>query len=88
MARRQHREVDQTLLVREKEHYDGLLDVGRRLEREGALPPTTPVDLFTDKLWGLMNIGTFRNLVLERGWPLDQYRSWVRDTIRLQIGAA
>ena len=88
MARRQHPEVDQTLVPREEEHYDGLLDVGRRLEREGALPPTMPVGLFADMLWGLLNVGTFRNLVVERGWSLEQYRLWVRDTMRLQLGAA
>jgi AcrR family transcriptional regulator len=88
VARRQHAEVDQTLLPREAEHYEGLLDVGCRLERDGALPPTMPVGLFADMLWGLMNIGTYRNLVIERGWSPDQYRCWVRDTIRLQIGAA
>jgi AcrR family transcriptional regulator len=87
VARRQHPEVDQTLLAREAEHYDGLLDVGRRLERDGALPATMPVELFTDMLWGLMNLGTYRHLVVERAWPLDRYRRWVRDTIRLQIGA-
>ena len=75
MARRHHPEVDQTLLPREKEHYDGLLDVGRRLEREGALPSTLPPGLFTDMLWGVMNIGTFRTCH-ERGWSLDQYRCW------------
>ena len=42
MARRQHPEVDKTLLPREEEHYDGLLDLGHRLEREGALPPDDP----------------------------------------------
>ena len=88
VARRQHPEVDQTLRPREKEHYDGLLDVGHRLEREGALPPTIGVGLFADMLWGLMNVGTYRNLVIERGWSLEQYRGWVRDTIRLQIAAA
>jgi AcrR family transcriptional regulator len=87
LARRQHPEVDQTLIPREEEHYDGLLDVGRRLEREGALPPTMTVGLFADMLWGLMNLGTFRNLVIERKWSLDQYERWVRDTVRLQIGA-
>jgi len=87
VARRQHPEVDQTLTPREEEHYEGLLDVGRRLERDGALPPTMPVGLFTDMLWGLLNLGTFRNLVVERGWSLEQYRDWVRDTIRLHIGA-
>ena len=34
-----------------------------------------------------MNIGTYRNLVIERDWSLDQYRDWVRTTLRLQIGA-
>jgi AcrR family transcriptional regulator len=87
VARRQHPEVDQTLIPREEEHYEGLLDVGRRLERDGALPPTMSVGLFTDMLWGLMNLGTFRNLVIERGWSLEQYRDWVRDTIRLHIGS-
>jgi AcrR family transcriptional regulator len=87
VARRQHPEVDQTLIPREEEHYEGLLDVGRRLECDGALPPTIPVGLFADMLWGLMNLGTYRHLVVERRWPRDQYQAWVRDTIRLQIGA-
>ena len=38
-ARRQHPEVEQTLRPREEERYAGLLGLGRRLKREGALPP-------------------------------------------------
>ena len=37
-------------------------------------------------LWGLISVGTFKSLVIERGWSLDQYRRWVRDAVRLQIG--
>ncbi len=88
MARWQYPEVEETLRPREEERYGELLDLGRRLEREGALPPTIRAGTFADMLWGLMNAGTYRSLVIERGWPLDQYRRWVRDTIRLQIGAA
>ena len=84
MARRQHPEVDQTLRPREEERYDGLLELGHRLEREGALPPKIGVGLFADMLWGLMNVGTYRSLVIERDWSLDQYRDWVRTTLRLQ----
>lgn len=87
VARRQHPEVEQTLRPREEERYGELLDIGRRLEREGALPPTIEVGIVADMLWGLMNVGTYRNLVVERGWSLDQYRHWVRTTIRLHIGA-
>jgi AcrR family transcriptional regulator len=87
VARRQHPEVDQTLRPREKERYDELLGLGHRLEREGGLPPTIGVDLFADLLWGLINIGTYYNLAIERNWSLEQYRDWGRTTLRLQIGA-
>jgi AcrR family transcriptional regulator len=87
MARRQYPEVDQTLRPREKERYDELLGLGHRLEREGGLPPTIGVGLFADMMWGLLNVGTYYNLVIERGWSLEQYRNWGRTTLRLQIGA-
>jgi AcrR family transcriptional regulator len=87
MARRQHPEVEATLRPREEERYGELLDLGRRLEREGALPPCLRVGTFADMMWGLLNDGTYRSLVIERGWSLDQYRCWVRKTIRLQISA-
>lgn len=87
MARRQHPEVEETLRPREEERYGELLDLGRRLQREDALPPKIGVGTFADMLWGLMNTGTYRNLVIERCWSLDQYRCWVRNTIRLQISA-
>lgn len=85
MARRQHPEVEDTLRPREETRYRELLDLGRRLKREGALPPNNQVGMFADMLWGLLNVGTYRSLVIERGWSLDQYRRWVRTTIRLQI---
>ena len=86
-ARRQHPEVEQTLRPREEDRYDRLFDLGRRLKREGALPPRIRVGTFADMLWGLINTGTYRSLVIERGWSLDEYRRWVRNTIRLQISA-
>ncbi len=87
MARRQHQEVEETLRPREEEHYRELFDLGRRLKREGALPPNIRVGMFADMLWGLLNVGTYRSLVIERGWSLDQYRRWVRNTIRREISA-
>jgi hypothetical protein len=52
-----------------------------------VLPVTMGVDGLADMLGGLMNAGTYRALVIERGWSLDQYGSWVRDTVRRHIGA-
>src|SRR5688500_7050147 len=77
VARRQHPEVEETLRPREEDRYGDLLGLGRRLEREGALPPRIGVGTFADMMWGLLNIGTYRNLVIERGWSPDQYRDWV-----------
>lgn len=86
-ARRQHPEVEDSLRPREEQRYCELLDLGRRLKRDGELPPGIGAGTFADMLWGLINIGTYRSLVIERGWPLDRYGRWVRNTIRLQIGA-
>ena len=82
VARRQHPEVDQTLRPREKERYDELLGLGHRLEREGGLPPGIGVGRFADMMWGLVNVGTYYNLVIERDWSPEQYREWVRATLR------
>ena len=87
MARRQHPEVEATLRPREEKRYGELLDLGRRLEREGALPPNIDIGTFADMLWGLMSAGTYRSFVVERDWSLDQFGRWVRNTIRLQINA-
>jgi AcrR family transcriptional regulator len=85
VARRQHAEVDQTLRPREKERYDELVGLGHRLEREGGLPPEIGVGMFADLLWGLLNVGTYRSLVVERDWSLDQYERWAGTTLRLQM---
>jgi len=86
-ARRQHPEVEETLRPREDDRYDELLDRARRLKREGALPSTIRAGAFADMLWGLVSVGTYKSLVVERGWSLDRYGRWVHDTIRLHIGA-
>jgi AcrR family transcriptional regulator len=86
-ARRQHPEVDETLRPRDEHRYRELLAIGGRLEREGELPPEMSVGTFGDIYWGLMNVGTYRSLVVERGWSLDEYGRWVRSTLRLLIGA-
>ena len=86
-ARRQHPEVEETLRPREDDRYGELLDRARRLEKEGALPSTIGASAFADMLWGLVSVGTYTSLVNERGWSREQYGQWVRDTIRLHIGA-
>jgi AcrR family transcriptional regulator len=86
-ARRQHPEVEETLRPREEDRYGQLLGLGRRLEREGELPRKIRPGAFADMLWGLVSVGTYTSLVTERGWSLDQYERWVRDSIRLHISA-
>jgi AcrR family transcriptional regulator len=86
-ARRQHPEVDETLRPRDEDRYRELLDIGSRLDGEGELPPQLTIGTFADIYWGLMNVGTYKNLVVERGWSLEDYGQWVRTTIRLLIGA-
>ena len=86
-ARRQHPEVEKTLRPREDDRYGELLTRARRLKKEGALPRSIRPGAFADMLWGLVSVGTYTSLVNERGWSLDRYERWVRDTIRLHVNA-
>ncbi len=68
-----------------------LLLAGRRAELPGGRPGLAGLEELAfpvaDLLRGLMSTGSYRALVIERGWSLDRCRSWVRTTLRLQIGA-
>lgn len=87
VARRHHEEVDATLRPREAERYQEYVRLGRWLKREGELPPRLRVATFADILWGLLSLGTFQNLVVERGWSIERFVAWVRSTVRLQLAA-
>ncbi len=88
VARRHHPEVDQTLRPREEERYEEMVRLSRWLKKEGELPAKMRVGTFADMLWGVASLGTFQNLVIERGWSKDRWTKWVRDTIRAQLIAA
>jgi AcrR family transcriptional regulator len=88
VARRHHPEVDETLRPREEERYQEMARLGRWLKKEEVLPPKMRVGTFADILWGLASLGTHQNLVVERGWSIDRYMRWVRDTIRSQLNGA
>ena len=79
MARRQHLEVDQTL--RRARRSATTSCSGSATGSSGRAPATEDrVGMFADMLWGLLNIGTYRSLVVERGWSLDQYERWLGTT--------
>ena len=85
VARRHHTEVDETLRPREADRYGELLRLGRWLKKEGELPPRMRVGTFADIMWGLTSLGTFQNLVIERGWSTTRFVAWVRRTMRAQL---
>ncbi len=85
MARRHHDEVDATLRPREDERYQDYVRLARWLKREGALPAQLRVATVADILWGLLSLGTFQNLVIERGWSTERFTAWVRTTVRAQL---
>jgi AcrR family transcriptional regulator len=85
MARRHHPEVDETLRPREEARYQEIVRLGRWLKEEGAFPANLRVGTFADILWGLLSVGTFQSLVVQRGWSLDRFTRWVQSTIRSSL---
>ena len=85
VARRHHEEVEATLRPREDERYQEYVRLARWLKREGQLPPQLKVATFADILWGLLSLGTYVNLVIERGWSAERFVAWVQATVRSQL---
>ncbi|HUR75696.1 MAG TPA: helix-turn-helix domain-containing protein [Sporichthya sp.] len=88
VARRHHEEVDASLRPREDERYQEYVRLARWMKGEGELPGRMRVTTFADILWGLLGLGTFQNLVIERGWSLERFTAWVRATVRAQLQPA
>jgi AcrR family transcriptional regulator len=53
-------------------------EIARRLDQLGALPTNTNVERVSDLLWLYTSPEVFRMLVIERRWPAQQYRAWLR----------
>jgi AcrR family transcriptional regulator len=87
VARRHHPEVDETLRPREAQRYEDLRRLARWLKKDGMLPSGMTVATYADIQWGLTSIGTFTNLVVERGWSVDRFAGWVRETLLLHLRA-
>ncbi len=85
VARRHHAEVDDTLRPREAHRYGELVRLGKWLKKEGELPTNMRVGTFADIMWGLTSLGTFQNLVIERGWSMARFVAWARRTMRGQL---
>jgi AcrR family transcriptional regulator len=62
---------------RRKRHADQRAIV-RRLRQLGALPTSTNAERVSDLLWLYTSPEVFRMLVIERSWPPQQYRAWLR----------
>ena len=47
---------------------------GAMAQEGGSAPAAMRVGTFADIMWGLTSLGTFQNLVIERGWSVDSLR--------------
>lgn len=55
------------------------------LAAKQALQPGMTVDRTTDILWTLGSADVYRLLVIDRGWPLEQYQAWLASTLILSL---
>lgn len=53
-----------------------------RLEEEGSLVEGWTVDEATDFAWGVLSVHTYENLVVQRGWTIDQFVSRIGAMLR------
>ena len=53
-----------------------------RLQREGALAEGWTADAAADLVWSLLSLHTYEYLVVERGWPIDQFVERLQEILR------
>jgi hypothetical protein len=58
------------------ERLAGVTALARHLGETGALAPGLTLDRARDLIWLHTAPDTYRLLVLERGWALDEYERW------------
>jgi hypothetical protein len=59
----------------------------RGLKEQGVLRPGLTIARAADILWLYVGPWTFRVLVTERGWTLDEYEQWLAATLYTQLMA-
>jgi AcrR family transcriptional regulator len=60
----------------DRERLAGATALATHLAQTGALAPGLPVERARDLIWLHTAPDTYRLLVLERGWALDEYEQW------------
>src|SRR5215468_4519551 len=57
----------------------------RGFQEQGALRPGLTLARAADILWLYVGPWSYRVLVTERGWTLDEYEAWLADTLYTQV---
>ena len=60
----------------DRERLAGATALAAHLAETGALAPGLPVERARDLIWLHTAPDTYRLLVLERGWTMDEYERW------------
>ena len=60
----------------DRERLAGATALAAHLAEAGALAPGLPVERARDLIWLHTAPDTYRLLVLERGWTMDEYERW------------
>ena len=75
-ARAGERELQAFVATIDRERLAGATALATHLAEAGALAPGLPAERARDLIWLHTAPDTYRLLVLERGWTLDDYQQW------------
>jgi hypothetical protein len=56
--------------------------------KQGVLRPDLTIERAADILWWYVGPWSYRGLVIARGWSLDEYESWLAETLYSQLMVA
>ena len=70
---------------RQRARHTNQRTIAVRLDELGGLPDGMSIDTAADLLWLYTSTDIYRMLVIERRWPAERYRAWLRSTIAASL---
>ena len=78
-------ELPEIVHVAGEQRYADLLRVVEAVAAIGDLREGLDVERATDMMWSVGSAEVYAQLTTDRGWTMDEYEGWLRDTLAAML---
>lgn len=84
-AQDSHSEIADLVALADDQRLAGATRLAGTLAERLGVRSEADLEILRDGLWSAMSVLHYRLLVVERGWPINRYRDWVRAMLQIPV---